>query len=461
MTIKFTHESHEWNATSPGVWERPMGENEQFIQFIGDRAHPVGREQWSVIATATFTLKRSDSILDFQALRSAWKLLRFHHPSIACRPNNEGKLTYTVPNDGVMEEWMKETFFVVQDPTTTLNDVIANLKPSPVATLHFLESRSQIVLYSAHWRVDGYGAFYLLDQLFSRLASALDTPQSPSSLPWGSEASRLVPSLEWALRLPCEASPEIVDTAKGYLATGARLMGSVGITSQAGPTTRPGGTKHIELGMTESTTRGLIDKCEAHGISLYSAVHAAVGAAVYDKASPQDSGKHYTSTIRLNLRPYLPQPYNTTAAASGLYTGGYLFAVPAGQSPLEWAKVYEAEYRGGVSEAFLQSRRQYARMALGHVRTLTGPPPPSSNVDVSFVRDVDAMVSAIYGTAGDAIEVLDLGLGVNTLTRQPYCFFWVFRGMLRLQLWFNEAFYDEAAAADVLQSIHNILVSEI
>jgi hypothetical protein len=465
MTIKYMPESSEWAEKAPGIYERPMGENEKFIKFIGDRAHPVGREQWSVVAAGTLKLNRTGDPkiggnLNADVVQLAWENLRFQHPSIACRTKGE-ILSYTVGSESVIEDWLNESFFIVQDPAITLNDVIANLRPSPVATIHFLEQTSQVVIGTAHWRTDGYGAFHLLNGLFSALASALDSAQGIGKLAWGSEVGRLVPTLEFALELSLDASEEILHTCKRYLATGASLVGSVGLASPVEPVTRPRGTRHVSLALPSNTTKQLMEKCSTHGVSVYSAVHAAVAAAVYTGASPQDHQKHYTSTIRLNPRPFLPWPYNTAAGASALYTGGYLFPVPAGQPLLARAKAYEAEYNSGVSEDFLRSRRAYARLALEYLRKLTGPPPQSSNVDVSFVRDADKIVSPAYKTRAGDLEVVDLSLGVNTLTRQPYCFFWVFNGALQLQLWFNESFYDVNTAAEILQVVHDNLVSEL
>ena len=81
-----------------------------------------------------------------------------------------------------------------------------------------------------------------------------------------------------------------------------------------------------------------------------------------------------TSTIRFSLRPYLPEPYNSPAYASGLYTTGWMKAVPASASWDETARAYNEEYRNGLSAEFVEAHRAYAvRLGeLSRVRRLRG-----------------------------------------------------------------------------------------
>ncbi|KAK3324849.1 hypothetical protein B0H66DRAFT_546884 [Apodospora peruviana] len=460
MTLHLTH----WEEISPGLYQRPIGENERFIRTIGDRAHAFGREQWSVTTISSFSFRateknQQDGVDWVHCLREAWKLLRFQHPSIASTATDDGKLQYLVPDPVQLEKWLDETFQAVHDPTLTADDLIANLKPSPTATLPFLSGSSQIVMHTAHWRTDGYGALQLVDAFFDAVQSVLGGSKQP--IIWGEEVSRLVPSVETALNLPLEATPDIDTTAREYLATGRYLAGTVGVPCEAGPTVLPRGTRHVHLELGEDITKALQVVCLGHGITMYSAVHAAL-AAVNFAQSPAvlDGDKHYTSTIRLNLRPHLPAPFNTAAVASGLYTGGYMSKVSASSSFLDRARRYDEEYNNGVTENFLSARRQYAKLACEIVRN-SPPPPPISNIDISVVRDADTMVHATRETAVGVLEVSSVDLGVETLTRQTYCFVWVYRGKLQLSLWYNEAYYESDGAMELLEMVRDTLVSEL
>ena len=447
-----------WSEISPGWHQRPLGENEQFIKLIGDRAHPAGREQWSVTATGKF--KACDNRTGGEwsdILREAWKLLRFEHPSIASTVTGD-VLEYVTPTESSLAEWLKETFFVVEGPSISADDLISSLKPSPFVTVHFLPHRWEIVVHTAHWRTDGYGAFQLLNAFFTAVASVVDSV--PTQLSWGEESTRLVPSVETALDLPVASTAQIETVARQYLATGAYLPGTVGIAYRGDLTTRPGGTRSVRLQVPKTTTAAIAAACQTHGVDLFSAVHAALAAVNFAKAPANTRDKHYTSTIRLSLRQHLPEPYNSPALASGLYTGGYLFKVAPTNSWTENAKQYQAEYERGVTKEFLESRRQYAILGLEALRRGM-PPPPVSNVDISIVEAADKLVNPILETKSGPIEILELSLGVETLNRQTYLFSWMFRGHLEFNLWYNEAYYDVAMAAEVLETLRDILVKEL
>lgn len=458
--------SKQWNEASAGLHRRPMGENEQFISLIGDRSHAEGREQWSITARASFSLDlespqcQPGSIDWGLCLRNSWKLLRFQHPSIACRSTGGHELEYAVPNPESLIRWLDESYFVVTEPQVSASSLIATFKPHPYARLYYLAASSEVIIHTAHWRMDGYGAFQLLDALFDTVAVVLSSSNFEVTSPqWGEEVSRLVPSIEEILDLPLEASPEIETIAMEYLATARHLVGTVGLLQQGDIHTNPQGTRHVQVSFSEGDTKSLELACRNSGTSLYSAVHSAVAEVNFSQPESRDGppGRHHTSTIRLNLRPHLPAPWNTPAVASGLYTGGYMFKVQAGRSLVERSKQYDAEYDSGVSETFLLARRRYARLALDIVRS-TPSATMISNMDVSFIRDADQIVRARRETGLGILKVGSLGLGVETLTRQTYCFYWVFDGQLQLSLWYNESYYSAEFAAKILEQLCTTLL---
>ncbi|KAK9772994.1 putative Major facilitator superfamily (MFS) profile domain-containing protein [Seiridium cardinale] len=458
-------QSSEWTQVSDGLCQRPMGENERFLRFIGDRSHAIGREHWSVTATAIFQLKApnvGENNIDFKkALREAWKLLRFRHPSIASSATSDSNLQYVVPRTAEnLEDWLAQSYFVVQEPDVDADVLVSRLQPKPMATLHYLASQSQIVLHTAHWRTDAYGAFHLIEALFAGLAHILDTGAFDKELAWGDEVGRLVPSVEFALRLPDHASSDIVDAARQYLATGRHLHGTVGLQCRSNGTTKPEGTRHAHLSIPEEITAKLEATCQDVGIDLYSATHAAVAKLNHTRTAAEDQHKHYTSTIRLNLRPHLHAPYNTPLTASGVYTGGYMFRIEPNQSLVEIARQLQAQYSGEPSDEFILSRRQYAKMVLDVVKSGAGPPPPTSNMDVSFIRGVDNIVRSQWDTKYGTLIIENLGLGVETLSMQAYCVYWKFNGRLTLSIWFNDAHYDISDMAKLLEELRDILVAE-
>ena len=174
------------------------------------------------------------------------------------------------------------------------------------------------------------------------------------------------------------------------------------------------------------------------------------------------TGTTLAPSIRLSLRPYLPEPYNTPAVASGLYTGGYMFKVPSTQSWAENAYQYHAEYERGVTKDFLLSCRQYAILVLDRLRKgIPIPNPPLSNIDISFVHGANQLVTSVLETKDGPLEVLRVGLGVETLTRQMYSFLWQFRDQAEFNLVFNEAYHDATTAAERLQTLYDVLATEL
>ncbi|EED22679.1 conserved hypothetical protein [Talaromyces stipitatus ATCC 10500] len=452
-----------WTKISSNHYRRPMGENERLIKFIGDRAHSAGREQWSVSTTATFIPSDNRSAKEWATptLRDAWKLLRFRHPSIASTPSVDGDyLEYIVPKEDDLEDWIKETYIVVK--TKNSEDVIAEMKPGPFMTLHFLPHNWEIVLHTSHWRTDGYGAFQLLNALLEAVKIVID--DGLPALPWGEEVTRLVPSVETALALPDCGIPATTASAIKYANTQVFLKDSVGVTYNGESMTRPGGTRAVRMQLSTEKTQSIQRATNERKIDMYAAIHAALAKVNLTYAKPTTSvtlenEKEYASTIRLSLRPLLISPFTENpSVAAGLYTGGYIFKVTLNDHFLKIARQYQDQYENGASSEFVQSRRQFAAMALSGLQKgllLSNPPP--SNIDISFVVGVDEMVKSGFDTKQGRLEVSRVGLGVETLTRQPCLFFWLFRGQLDLSLVYNEAYQDAEQVHKMLNGVVEVL----
>ena len=448
-----------WSKVSPGRYQRHIGENEKFIKAIGDHAHAAGREHWSITAKASFRLAEPLKADELSAkFRQAWKALRFEHPSIASTAEDE-TLNYIVPSIDALESWSKETFFV-HDGKLSADDLIASFKPCSYVTAHYLSESSELILHTAHWRTDGFGALQLVNAFFGAYTALPD--RNPLDLPWGQEVERLVLSIEETLNLPQEATPEIKNAADQYISTLAHAKGAVGVVYRGDNSMLPLGTRSARLHLSQSTTLAISEACKMRNLSVLSAVHASVAAITYDGAPTGSKDKHYTSTMRFGLRPHLPEPYGRARYASGLYTGGYMFKVPASQSWAQKADLYNEEYRRGVTQEFLLARRHYALK----VQDLMRKPPPTSNpppseVDISSVGNADLLVSPIHKAGHDSLEILDVSIGVETLTRQMYCFVWTFRNQMEFNLVYNEAYYDAAFPMELLSNLKSVLEVEL
>ena len=453
-----------WSKTSPGIYQRQIGENESFIKFIGDRAHGVGREHWSVTSKTGFELIQplEDDKLASKC-REAWAALRYQHPSIASVVE-KSILAYEVPDANALEAWTDETFHV-HERTLELNDLIAGLRPSRYVTAHLLLSEPALVLHFPHWRTDGYGALLLVEAFLVHLSSAISVDFMAEHV-WGKEIDRLIPSVEDALKLPAEATPDVCEKAKKYLATAALLHNTTGLEASVDRASQvlPGGTRGADLVFSAEETDAIREACCKKEYTIEAAIQASCAEVTYLEAAPDARDKPYTSTMRFSLRPYVPPPYNDATYAAAICTAGYLEQVPASNSWTDNALHYTAKYREGVTSELLQTRRQYATECL---KALSQTPPPlpaaSSEIDVSSVGNAGELVSLRHTnkSGGVVMEVQNMSIGIETLTRQAYCFIWTFRGQLTLRLVYNESFYDALRMERIVKRVREILVQQL
>ncbi|KAI1353372.1 hypothetical protein F5Y01DRAFT_276878 [Xylaria sp. FL0043] len=331
------------------VLSRTIGENETFIKLVGEAGLPLNREHWAINATATIvpTGSLASSSTDLAALfRQAWAHLRFRHPSLATEvsPDDDTSFIYTIPADGAaLEAWVSRTFSVATDADSSV-DVIPTFRPTPHAKLVHIPRSNELLLHTTHWRTDGIGAL-LLNALLTLAAAA--PLADPVSLPWGTEIDRLAPAVEDAAGIPERTTEEMRARATALVATFAHTAGAVGMPYLGDATTLPTGTRNALLKFNPSATDKIVTACKARGVSVTAAVHASVAGANYALADPAAKDRHYTSTIRFALRPYLPGAYATPAFAAGLYTTGWMKRVEPRMSWAERLHAYQDEYRKG------------------------------------------------------------------------------------------------------------------
>ena len=446
-----------WSEIAPGRFQRAIGENELFIKLISDPGHSVGREHWAINSIASFALTGSLAKQDLPShFLKAWKVLRFHHPSIAVQAIDDKSLIYTVPDAVALNQWTAETFHVVENKTA--DDVIPNIKPSAYATLIYLPKSNEILGHTAHWRTDGVGVLLLIDA-FLELVTKPTLPD-PSTLIWGQEIARLAPAIEDAANIPVAPTDAIKALSKKYIETFYRAAGAVGIPYK-GDITTPGSTRSSRFVFSPSETNFIISQSKAKGFSVTSAVHASIAATNYALASTENKDKQYTSTVRFSFRPYLPKPYSTPAYASGLYTTGWMRTVPASASWTENAKAYNDEYHKGLDKEFVESHREYALGVCNLIRNIPQPQDPPSDVDISSIGIAESLIERVKGTQDRGVEVQSVSVGVEILTRQCVCFVWTFRDRLNLNLVYNESFHDEKDTDLFLQTLKGIMLKEL
>ncbi|GKZ73243.1 hypothetical protein AnigIFM50267_009922 [Aspergillus niger] len=462
-----------WTTTehSPNTLTRPLGPNEVFIKLASDFGHPLGREHWAVNYTVTLR-PRGEFAADLlpTLIRHSWLHLRFQHPSLAAHPDSsDANLVYTVPESAdTLNQWASQTFFIKSDAQSA-DDVIRTIAPAPDAQLYYIPKSSQLLLHTAHWRTDGVGGFLLLGQLVDLMASHADTLLS-GSLPdpfdacaWGTETTRLSPSVEEAGNMPLTPTDEQKAIAQEAVGTFAHAQGAVGIPYTGDATTIPTGTRAAELTLTPAATTAALSAAKARGLGITAATHASVAAVNFQHAIPEhrDQRRHYTSTIRHSLRPYMPEPYSGPAGAATLFTTGWTYRVDPTSSWEENALKYHAEYRRGLSKEYLLAHREYATMLVNLLRNLPAPEEPPSDIDISSLGVLEKYLQREYGSPESGFSIVYAGLGVEMLARQGVVYVWTFRDQLTLRVVFNEAYHTEEQMWAFLRDVKADLLREL
>ncbi|KAI0965756.1 hypothetical protein F4678DRAFT_484733 [Xylaria arbuscula] len=414
-----------WHETDQkGVFSRPIGENEAFIKRLGDAGLPLNREHWAINSAATIVPTGSMASADLTShFRRAWAHLRFQHPNLAAESTPDNKnFIYTVPTDKeALDTWVSQTFSVATH-TSSSAEIIATFQPAPYARLVYIPQSGELLGHTSHWRSDGIGVILLLDALLSIASVPL---ADPASLPWGFEVERLAPSIEDAAAIPKDSTPALKERGAAALAT--FLMQPAHAVSIFGP----------------ATTERIIAACKGKGVSVTAAVHASVAGANYALANEEDKNKHYTSTVRFALRPYLPEPYSTPTYAASLYTTGWMKRVEPGSSWTERLDQYQSEYKKGITREFLDSHREYAAQLDEMIQNLSqserGEHP--SDVDISSIGVAERLIRQSYGTPEAGFDVTAVSVGVEILSRQAVTFVWTFRGQLNLSVVYNESYH--------------------
>ena len=369
-------------------------------------------------------------------------------PSIAAIAVGDTTLEYNVPDVSTLKQWSQETFHVVKGKNAA--EFILEIAPNGLATLAYFPDSSEILLHTAHWRSDGIGVLHLIDVLLELTSQPPTAIQEPDTLAWEEETSRLALPVEMVAKIPTEPTPAIRELAREYTETFYPAADAVGISFTGDLATLPGGTRSIRTALSEAETSLVVTACKKLGLSVTAAVHASVAMANYFLAPVDAKNKHYTSTVRFALRPYLSEPYSTRASGSCILTTGWMKTVPASKYWIEYAEAYDEVYREGLSKEFVEAHRQYALNPGDLIRNMPQGGPPPSDVDISSLGIAGNYVQRSYSSLTRGLEVRSLSVGVESLTRQGVVFVWTFRDQLNFNLIYNEAFHDQKQVTSFL-----------
>ncbi|KAF2679522.1 hypothetical protein K458DRAFT_490601 [Lentithecium fluviatile CBS 122367] len=446
-----------WTASGPKTFVRPLGENEIFIKMVNDPYPHPDMEHWAINSTATIELGDGLPPSKFEAqLRHAWGHLRFQHPSLAARiAEDQISLVYEVPEPKDFENWISRTFIVARDAASAA-EFMHTLKPSPYASLIYVPKTCEVLGHTSHWRSDGFGVFHLLNDLLNLVVK--DDLTDPTSLPWGAEVVRLAPTIEDAAGLSPTATEEQSTLGKSLVQTFISTAGGIGIQYMGDASTPPGRTVSTQAVLSTKTTKDVVDACKSRGLTVTSAAHASVAAANWALAGSDRAKTHYTSTIRWSLRRFLPSQFSGPSYASAIATTGWMDKVEEGKEWSDYAEHYNALYRNSLSKEYVDAHRAYAVRLVALVKSLPPNLPIQSDVDISSMGIVEALIKRTYGSRDNSIAVTAISLGIENLSRQGSCYVWTFRDQLNLRVIYNEAYHEREKMERFIRTVKESLL---
>lgn len=381
-------------------------------------------------------------------MKEAWKAIRYRHPTIAAFPDS-GKYVYEVPDSVAVDCWLEETFTTVSPPTTT-DDLHATFKPGKYAQLYYIPRTSEIMIHSSHWRIDGIGYLHLLHHFFEAVAN-------PKPVNFGNEGKNLSPGLDEVMSIPEPWTEEAGQAGQNALIDYFKNLPTIGM--KTGPEQVPGATRRCRMTLSPEETSAVIAGCRSKGFSVTSGIHAAVVCVAQKQADPDIPATKYTSLLPWDFRKYCPAPYDGADHPVASYHSGFPGTLKPStflENASQWREIYSRDPTSKEWGVF-DWHAAYVRFA---ITSFTQPPPPGfippTEPGISSLGNIDQFVKGEYGDG--AVEMEDLWLGVETLTRQILSHVWTRQGRMTLSACYNKNFYDADFVEEYLNDVKGELL---
>lgn len=457
----------EWTQESPDRFVQGLGGVEKIYRHVSRLFSATGREHWGLYCSCT--LEFSPGLLEKGPdliLRSAWKVLRYEFPGLAVAPRDGDMRTYQTPTTESIEAWVKETFVV--EKASQPDDVIASYPLKDTPTLHFFPESSTVLLLVSHWRIDALGTCMLLNRLFTLVAAETVVP--PPEL-WSAALEKISPPIEDAVGAPSiEASaqnPALEEFARRYIKHHHHTAVNAGGLpfKDASAAKRP---SRAAVTLSQSSTTALVNACRERGITVTSAVHAALADTYFAlNATVETPPSNYACVMSVNMRDRLQPPYNGPQHAVQTYVTGVTPSVDRESSFEEKAKQLKSYYKSWYSEEFARAMRlttkYHSDAMLSRPAPVVGAPAPKppSSVTLSSLGVVGKYLEQQHMARSESVTVTDFQFGVSMMTRQILLYVWTFDARLRLSANYNDAYHDKEEILEFLNLIRLDLEKEL
>ena len=407
------------------------------------------RDQWAktAVAKVEFDPKLGDPE---QALKTAWKQVRYTYPEVAAFPYNDTYM-YRIGNPEQVQLWVSATFVVEHD--STIDELFGHLPRNEQMMCYYLPATSEILVRSPHYRLDARGAIFVLNYLIKSLSN----PEPV--LIFGGCANNLSPSIDDALTIPYEWNPKIEKAALQRLSSLEPNHPLIELTPDA-QSHLPGATKRHFIRFSEAETKSILKGVKAAGMDQTAAMHAAVIAAVV-RLAPPSQVMSYMASFHCDLRYLIPKSSKTRSAPT-VCTG--LITTEVEVSPSTDLKSYYKQlapvYATGYAPYVESSACYHDKLA----KTLY----PNGKGSV----DVDADAQPRLGPLGvideqltkqvkGVVRVKDFWLGGEALTKRKMVHNWIWEDQMVFSCCYNENFWTAAFVERFLDTIKEVLMEDV
>lgn len=384
------------------------------------------------------------------ALRHAWKQLRHQQPMVATVIEDMKKV-YHVPTEEMLEQWLSTTFIV--SSASSADELYQSVTPIKQPTLYYVPTSSELLFRSPHYTIDGIGILMLWSEYLSALAS-------PKEVSFGDESARLAPVLEEVLGYSGHVTKEQEEKATALFMSWAGSIPGIGPVSKLG-SVPSGNCRSTEWVFPKEDTKELIKACKRHSITVTSAVHAAYIKAVAKYADQASNLAQYVTVNQFNLRPYLPEPFNSPQYAASVYYTPHPYKLDIPSTFQDAARSLNTHYQTsfkGNPEA-LELNGPFTRVVCGAVQTPEFQAAPvSRDALFSSLGVVERYLQREYGSA---VKVLDLKMGTDVVMGMCKLYAYTFQDQLRLVYNFNDGFENPEDIRLYLEEVRNILFEEL
>ncbi|KAL9036782.1 MAG: hypothetical protein Q9214_005985 [Letrouitia sp. 1 TL-2023] len=433
-----------------GSWRRKLGSMESFyLTLASPEGEPV---HWMIGCCVSIAYRGNDGSVDVEnALRQAWKETRHGFPNISaivdCSTQEMVIGSNDDDNSAAIQHWLDRSFKVLGDDISA-DELFSTFRSQFCITLHYLRDASQLVIQAPHVLIDGRGILYLYHALFTALSRQSENYSSGTLDSAPPNLTR--PYDEW-LGVSAVPSEKNFQDAQSIF---QRFM-------QEKPIRLPGvnfGNKpqkavHRDLGLSEESTKAIIDACKRKEITVTTAYHAALIMATQNiqSSAGEEPGTSYTQFTTIDLRRFFPPPFSPHKHSIGSLQSALPFTIDVSSEKNNNFDTISHSLHTQYKNPFAFADNEFSflapYMAMSRQILENNQAPPSSTPYLSSMGVVDDFLANQYGDW----EISEFWVSSTIMTADFQMYLWTFRGKMVFSACYNEGFYETEDADRVLE----------